>query len=173
MCCCCSQSSITNASEKLTVRFATFNVSMNRGSSGKLLAELQAGESEQIKKVAAVIRIVRPDIILLNEFDYCGDQAATAIAAFQENFLAVKELLGTKPITFKYHFVSSVNTGLPSGLDLDGTVNHRPWGRLWVWPLSRAIRYGCVESVSNFLGRQNVSEFPLERHASSNAASEG
>jgi len=120
MCCCCSQNSITNASEKLAVRFATFNVSMNRGGSGELLADLQAGESEQIKKVAAVIRIVRPDVILLNEFDYCGDQAATAIAAFQKNFLAVKDLLDTKPITFKYHFVSSVNTGLPSGLDLDG-----------------------------------------------------
>ncbi|MEE2842998.1 MAG: endonuclease/exonuclease/phosphatase family protein, partial [Planctomycetota bacterium] len=62
MCCCCSQNSITNASEKLAVRFATFNVSMNRGGSGELLADLQAGESEQIKKVAAVIRIVRPDV---------------------------------------------------------------------------------------------------------------
>jgi len=118
--CCCSQNSISNATEKGIMRFATFNVSMNRGSSGELLAELQAGESEQIKKVAAGIRIVRPDIILLNEFDYCGDQAATAIAAFQENFLAAKEIYGTKPITYKYHFVANVNTGLPSGLDLDG-----------------------------------------------------
>ena len=117
--CCCSQNSVANASEKGVTRFATFNVSMNRGSSGELLAELQAGESEQIKKVAAGIRIVRPDVILLNEFDYCGDQAATAIAAFQEHFLAAKELFDTKPITYKYHFVASVNTGLPSGLDLD------------------------------------------------------
>jgi len=117
---CCSPNSIANAAEKGIVRFATFNVSMNRGSSGELLAELQTGESEQIKKVAAGIRIVRPDVILLNEFDYCGDQAATAIAAFQENFLAAKELFGTKPLTYKYHFVASVNTGLPSGLDLDG-----------------------------------------------------
>ena len=118
--CCYSQNSIANADEKGIVRFATFNVSMNRGSSGALLAELRAGESEQIKKIAAGIRIVRPDVILLNEFDYCGDQAATAIAAFQENYLAAKELFGTKPITYKYHFVASVNTGLPSGLDLDG-----------------------------------------------------
>lgn len=120
VCWCFSQTTIINAREKIIVRFATFNVSMNRGSGGELLAELQAGESEQIKKIAAVIRIVRPDVILLNEFDYCGDQAATAISAFQENFLAAKELLGTKPITFKYHFVSSVNTGVPSGKDLDG-----------------------------------------------------
>ena len=118
--CCCHHPWVTNAAEKGTVRFATFNVSMNRGSSGTLLAELQAGESEQIKKVAAGIRIIRPDVILLNEFDYCGDQAANAIAAFQKNYLAAKELFGTKPITYEYHFVASVNTGLPSGLDLDG-----------------------------------------------------
>ncbi len=68
--CCCHHPWVTNAAEKGTVRFATFNVSMNRGSSGTLLAELQAGESEQIKKVAAGIRIIRPDVILLNEFDY-------------------------------------------------------------------------------------------------------
>jgi endonuclease/exonuclease/phosphatase family metal-dependent hydrolase len=115
-----SQNSIANANDRDTMRLATFNVSMNRGSSGALLAELQTGESEQIKKIAAVIRVVRPDVILLNEFDYCGDQAATAIAAFQDNFLAAKELFDTQPITYKYHFVASVNTGLPSGFDLDG-----------------------------------------------------
>ena len=65
--CCCSQNSIVNAAEKSTVRFATFNVSMNRGNRGELLAELQAGASVQIKKIAAVIRVVRPDVILLNE----------------------------------------------------------------------------------------------------------
>ena len=52
--CCCSPNSIANAAEKGIVRFATFNVSMNRGSSGELLAELQTGESEQIKKVADI-----------------------------------------------------------------------------------------------------------------------
>jgi len=103
-----------------TIRFATFNVSLNRSRSGELLEQLQQGNNEQIQRIAAIIRHVRPDVILLNEFDYCGEQADQAIAAFQKSFLQVPDLLATQPIHYRYHFVAPVNTGVLSGLDLDG-----------------------------------------------------
>ena len=52
------------------IRFATFNVSMNRSQEGELSEQLAAGNHEQIAKIAAVIRTIRPDVLLLNEFDY-------------------------------------------------------------------------------------------------------
>ena len=107
-------------SQVKTIRFATFNSSLNRSRSGELLEQLQQGNHKQIQHIAAIIRHVRPDVILLNEFDYCGEQADQAIAAFQKSFLQIPNLLATQPIHYRYHYVAPVNTGVPSGLDLDG-----------------------------------------------------
>ena len=100
------------------VRFATFNVSMNRSQKGELAEQLATGNNEQITKVAAVIRTVRPDVILLNEFDYAGAQAAESVSHFQSNYLQ-KPIAGVQPIEYPYAYTHSVNTGIPSGLDLD------------------------------------------------------
>ena len=90
-----------------TVRFATFNASMNRGAEGELAAALQDGADPQIAKVAAVIRAVDPDVILVNEFDY----GAGSDRAFVANYLD-----GAWP----FSFIAPSNTGVPTGLDLDG-----------------------------------------------------
>ena len=39
-----------------TIRFATFNVAMNRRKAGALLKELESGESKQAWQIAHVIR---------------------------------------------------------------------------------------------------------------------
>ena len=52
------------------IRFATFNVSMNRNAAGELADQLAAGNNEQIANISSIIRTVRPDVILLNEFDF-------------------------------------------------------------------------------------------------------
>ena len=104
-----------------TVRFATFNVSLNRKTNGELLSDLKRGEDVQIQQVAEVIQRVRPDVILLNEVDY--DSQAIAIALFQKNFLAVGQN-GQQPIEYPYVFTAPVNTGIESGIDInqDGQI---------------------------------------------------
>ena len=50
------------------IRVATFNVSLNRSKAGELIDDLRAG-NEQARDVARILQAVRPDIVLLNEFD--------------------------------------------------------------------------------------------------------
>ena len=90
-----------------SVRFATFNASMSRGAEGELAAALRDGGDPQIARVAAIIRAVDPDVVLINEFDH----GAGNDRAFVDNYLG-----GAWPFTF----VAPSNTGAPTGLDLDG-----------------------------------------------------
>ena len=101
------------------IRFATFNVSLSRNTEGELADQLAAGNHEQITKIAAIIRTVRPDVILLNEFDYAGEQANTAVEHFQSNYLS-KPVNNLEPMEYGYAYSNEVNTGIPSGMDLDG-----------------------------------------------------
>ena len=119
------------------VRFATFNVSLNRTAEGELVANLAepydgsdpfapGASNETLRRwqaanVAEVIQLQRPDVLLLNEFDY--DAAGTAIDSFRTNYLAVSQN-GAEPIDYPYVFVAPSNTGIPSGFDLnnDGTI---------------------------------------------------
>ena len=117
-----------------TVRFATFNASLNRTAEGELIANLaepydgadpgstdEALRRWQAANVAEVIQRTRPDVLLLNEFDY--DAAGEAIDGFRTNYLEVGQN-GADPIEYPYVFLAESNTGLPSGVDLDnsGTV---------------------------------------------------
>ncbi len=103
------------------VRFATFNASLNRDSRGELLADLSTPDDPQAREVAEVVQRTRPDVLLLNEFDYAGGYAA--VDAFRTNYLEVSQH-GAAPIRYPYAYTAPVNTGVPSGLDLDddGTV---------------------------------------------------
>lgn len=98
-----------------TVRFATFNVSFYGEDADGLMRRLRGGD-ENASKVAAVIQHVRPDVLLLNEFDYVDGGAAADL--FQRQFLGVAQH-GQSPIEYPYRYLAPVNTGVPSGLDLD------------------------------------------------------
>ena len=52
------------------IRIATFNCSLNRGSDGALRRDLATPGNAQAAAVAEIIQRVRPDILLLQEFDY-------------------------------------------------------------------------------------------------------
>jgi len=52
------------------VRFATFNASLNRFNAGDLANELSTPGSPQPDTVAEIIQRVRPDVLLINEFDF-------------------------------------------------------------------------------------------------------
>lgn len=98
------------------VRFATFNASLNRAQQGELLADLSTPGDPQAREVAEVIQRVRPDVLLLNEFDYVPGDAA--VNAFRDNYLSVSQH-GARPIDYRYSFTAPVNTGVPTGHDLD------------------------------------------------------
>ncbi|WP_406441591.1 endonuclease/exonuclease/phosphatase family protein [Streptomyces sp. NBC_01613] len=100
-----------------TVRFATFNASLNRGTQGTLVTDLSTPDNAQARNVAETIQRVNPDVLLINEFDY--DERGTAVRLFLRNYLAVGHN-GSRPIHFPYHFTGPVNTGVASGVDLDG-----------------------------------------------------
>ena len=98
------------------VRFATFNASLNRDRAGQLVRDLTSGENQQARNVAEIIQRVRPDVLLINEFDY--DDSGRAPELFQKNYLAVAQN-GAEPIAYPHRVYLPVNTGVPSGHDLD------------------------------------------------------
>jgi hypothetical protein len=107
-----------------TIRFATFNASLNRGASGQLVDHLSHPEVDdvfrrQARNVAEVIQRNRPDVLLINEFDF----APAAVGLFRTNFLEVSQN-GAAPIHYPYAFIAPSNTGIPTGHDLsnDGTI---------------------------------------------------
>lgn len=99
-----------------SIRVATYNVALNRRNAGELTQELNSGDSTAAKALAKVLQIVRPDIVLLNEVDYDGGKS---VKAFMEKYLAVGQD-GNQPLDYKYYYTGPVNTGVDSGLDLDG-----------------------------------------------------
>jgi hypothetical protein len=98
------------------VRFATFNASLNRFNAGDLIADLSTPDNAQAQAVAEIIQRTRPEVLLINEFDF--DENGEAARLFQDNYLTVSQN-GAEPIDFPYRFVATSNTGIPSGFDLD------------------------------------------------------
>jgi hypothetical protein len=104
------------------VRIATFNCSLNRASDGALRHDLATPGNAQAAAVAEIIQRVRPDILLLEEFDY--DAGGVALRDFQSNYLD-RSQNGSAPLRFGHSFFTESNTGQPSGYDLnnDGRVH--------------------------------------------------
>ncbi|HUP33307.1 MAG TPA: endonuclease/exonuclease/phosphatase family protein [Gaiellaceae bacterium] len=97
-------------------RFATFNASLNRFSAGQLIADLSTPTNAQARNAAETIQRVRPDVVLINEFDY--DAAGDALRLFQDNYLSISQN-GAAPIHYSHRFAAESNTGIPSGFDLN------------------------------------------------------
>lgn len=131
-----------------TVRFATFNASLNRDVSGQLLSDLAnplatggvstavANRIRQAHNVAEILQRVNADVLLVNEFDF--DLAGTPTASsqvmglgyssqaaqlFQNNFLAAghgNAVRGfTSGLNYAHRYTPNTNTGLASGFDLN------------------------------------------------------
>lgn len=141
---CCSALSMLSlvASASTSIRVATFNVSMearnyteegeNHSSSNQASVPLSAqllknalmsGKHMQIKNVAEILQRVRPNIVLLNEFDFI-ENPKQGILAFQNKYLAMSQK-GAKPIRYPYFYIAPVNTGVLAPVDLnnDGNVS--------------------------------------------------
>ncbi len=103
------------------VRFATFNASLNRFNAGDLVRDLSTPDNAQAAAVAETIQRTDPDVLLVNEFDYV--EGGRAAELFRDNYLEVSHN-GAAPVDYPYYYVAAVNTGVPSGFDLDnsGTI---------------------------------------------------
>jgi 3-phytase len=118
-------------------RFATFNASLNRNAAGQALTDLSTPDNAQAKAVAEIIQRTRPDILLINEFDYYAPTAAhpdgPLVDAFRDNYLEIGQG-GAQAIDYPYSFVAPSNTGISSGHDLnnngvtDTTPGDNPYG---------------------------------------------
>lgn len=91
-----------------TVRLATFAAPLSRDGPGLLLRDILAAKDPQIAAIVAVINDVSPDILLLTDVDF--DAGGVALAAFSDAL--------RRP--YPYQFTLRPNSGLQTGLDLDG-----------------------------------------------------
>ena len=111
-----------------TIRFATFNIAMGMETEGEMYKRLKSGDDEALMKVAAIIQQVRPDVLLLNEFDW---YQLDSTLLFIRNYLDHSQY-GNDPIDYAQALNGAVNTGEDSGLDLDnnGVLNEPQdaWG---------------------------------------------
>jgi len=99
------------------LRIATFNIAMGLPEEGQLGKNLASGQESRLQYVAEILQRVRPDIIVLNEFDYDPDSDADSL--FNHQYLA-HSWNGQRAIHYPYSYRGPVNTGVDSGLDLDG-----------------------------------------------------
>lgn len=112
----CSSTTAIDDAIPAQLRLATYNTSLYSDESGGLIRTLE-GDSSHARKIAAVLQQVRPDLVLLNEFDY--DAGHRAADLFQQRYLAVAQPGGGEPLHYPYRYLAPVNTGVQSGLDLD------------------------------------------------------
>lgn len=115
----CDRSDAPDGEGAATVRIATFNI--QELSTARLTAVDGAGTGldPQAVSAAQVIRHARPDILVLNEID-CDpehpDDPALNARRFAEAYLAS----GPGSMRYPYAYAASSNTGLLTGLDLNG-----------------------------------------------------
>ena len=142
----------SNPHHSQSVRFQTFNASLNRTVAGELVADLSTPDDPQAAATAEIIQRTRPDVLLLNEFDYVA--GGEAVDLFRENYLEVGHN-GAKPIHYRYSFIAPSNTGIPSGHDLDNNGS--------IGGGNDAFGFGAFEGQ---FGMAVLSKYPIDqRHA--------
>jgi hypothetical protein len=90
-----------------TYRIATYAAPLSRDGPGLLLRDIRKAEDTQIAAIREVIALLRPDVIVLTDFDY--DLDGLGLAAFADLFGGF----------YPHSFAARPNTGLATGLDLD------------------------------------------------------
>lgn len=98
-------------------RVAAFNVALFSDEADGVRQRLAGGQDETARTLAAIIQHLRPDLLLLNEVDY--DEAGALADVLQREYLELGQH-GEAPIRYAHRFLAPVNTGVPSGMDLNG-----------------------------------------------------
>jgi 3-phytase len=100
-----------------SIRFASFNSSLNRDGEGELINDLSTPDNEQAQTVAEIIQRNNPDVLLINEFDY--DPAGEAAQLFQDHYLSIPQREDLAAVNYPYVYLAPSNTGIASGFDFD------------------------------------------------------
>lgn len=93
------------------LRLATFNAALTRQGPGLLLRDILSGTDAQVAAVAAVIAAADPDVLLLTNVDF--DRGLAALGA-------LAGVLAEAGAPYPHVFAFAPNTGVQTGLDLDG-----------------------------------------------------
>lgn len=104
-----------------SIRVALFNIRELSTDKIRAVDANGAGADPQLRAAATIIRGIRPDILVINEIDHDYGTGATAdlastVREFAANYLA----RGDDALRFEYAWAGPSNTGILSGLDLDG-----------------------------------------------------
>lgn len=99
------------------VRVAVFNMSLSRKGPGLAWKALAEARQESVLAAAEIVRQVNPDVIAVLELDH--DREGLALAALQA-LLAEGRDGGAPGVEYPHAVAPPVNTGRPSGVDLDG-----------------------------------------------------
>lgn len=91
------------------LRVASFNTLLADRGAGQLASALATPNDAQAQGIAEIIQLTAPDIVLLNEFDF--DASENTINDFKSHYLQVSQN-GAPAITYPYHYVARVNTGV-------------------------------------------------------------
>ncbi|WP_299846356.1 endonuclease/exonuclease/phosphatase family protein [uncultured Roseovarius sp.] len=94
-----------------TIRIATYNTELDRGGPGLLLRDILSGDDPQVVAVSQVISRISPDILVLQRVDY--DLGLKAVSA-------LRDAIAEQGAEYPYIFALRPNTGLYTGLDMDG-----------------------------------------------------
>lgn len=94
-----------------TLRVATWNVGLDRKGPGLLVQDLAGGTDPQIAAVVRVLAALDADVILLTSVDYDRGGVALGLLA---------EALKAKGSDYPHRFAVRPNTGMQTGLDVDG-----------------------------------------------------
>ncbi|MDZ4096425.1 MAG: endonuclease/exonuclease/phosphatase family protein, partial [Paracoccaceae bacterium] len=94
-----------------TLRIATYDAELSRKGPGLLLRDIRRGDDTQIIAALSVIAVVDADVILLTRIDY--DHGLVALGA-------LADALANAGRPYPYRFALRPNTGMSTGLDLDG-----------------------------------------------------
>ncbi|HEX9858582.1 MAG TPA: endonuclease/exonuclease/phosphatase family protein [Paracoccaceae bacterium] len=94
-----------------TLRIATYNADLARAGPGLLLRDILKGDDPQIAAAVRVIAALEADVILLTAVDY--DHGLVALGALADRLAAAGH-------PYPHRFALRPNTGMTTGLDLDG-----------------------------------------------------
>lgn len=94
-----------------TIRIATYNPDLSRKGPGILLHDILSGNDKQIAAVVTTLADLNADVLVLTALDYDYDLVALT---------ALADTLAKAGAPYPYRFAALPNTGMPTGLDLDG-----------------------------------------------------
>ncbi|MFZ1339743.1 MAG: endonuclease/exonuclease/phosphatase family protein [Paracoccaceae bacterium] len=109
-----------------SLRIATWNADLSREGPGLLAEAIAGGKDPQVDAAIAVIAALDADVLLLTSVDY--DRGLVALSLLEERLVAAGH-------PYPHLFALRPNTGLQTGLDLDGDgrlgepEDAQGWGR--------------------------------------------